>query len=101
MTPLRARCIWDMLREPLALAWSASRFSIQLSRSGINPPKRYDARCRFSSSDDPPPVKEKYGIGWLKRQLAGRAIRDHWLVTGVLCVVAQCPSSAAQRCAVL
>src|SRR5215470_15604245 len=69
--PLRARCIWDIFREPLALAWSASRFSIQLSRSGISPPGSTGMRWEFWNGASPQPAKEKYGIGWEKRQLVG------------------------------
>src|SRR6266481_460078 len=39
ITPSRARCICDMFRLPFAFACAASRFSTQLSRIAINPPR--------------------------------------------------------------
>src|ERR1700746_982488 len=74
-TPLRARCFWDMFFELLAWAWSPSRFSIQVSRSGISPPRgvasdewravsKEAGRSRTLARG-----KRDYRIGWGERQL--------------------------------
>src|SRR5579859_1680347 len=62
ITPCRARCICDMLRLPFFPAASASRFSIQLSRIAISPPK-----LRPSPANG----KSNYGTATHSQQLAG------------------------------